>query len=293
MPPEDAAATPRLCFGNRKKPGGLGVVQAGARGSDSSLSSGVSLPPAAPQSSRREAGSGGCAHSTEVTTCGVWLGACHTVCPWEVTTGPYLCPIHVPGTALWGAGAGSPAAWRPRSSERSEAPLGAPHGGAGCVTSAGPLTSLSSTLLLGGIKASSRGVVHGAGSPPRSPAPACRQPQPRFPPGEQGFGEPNTALVTRAPGGLPARQGAPSAEERLLERPTERAAPRAAAAATRRPARPAGGRMCPRAARVLASPRRLQPARLIKGPRGAFLRRSRAALPWGVFPFNAPPDNSH
>lgn len=115
--------------------------------------------------------------------------------------------------------------------------MGPTHSRAGCVTSAGRSTSLSSTLLLGQIKASSRGVVHGAGSPPgsRSPAPACRQRQPCFPPGEQGFRGPNTPLVIdlcrrihAGPGGLLARQGAPSAEQRLLERP-------------RHPERPPGG----------------------------------------------------
>lgn len=115
--------------------------------------------------------------------------------------------------------------------------MGPTHSRAGCVTSAGRSASLSSTLLLGRIKASSRGIVHGAGSPPgsRSPAPACRQRQPCFPPGEQGFRGPNTPLVIdlcrrihAGPGGLPARQGAPSAEQRLLERP-------------RHPERPPGG----------------------------------------------------
>lgn len=99
-PPKDAAATLGLCFGNRKKPGGIGGVQAGARGSrvglgartpppTSPLLSEVSLLPAAPQSSHREAGTGGSACSTEVTRCGVWLGACHTVSPFKGTTGPY------------------------------------------------------------------------------------------------------------------------------------------------------------------------------------------------------------
>lgn len=53
--------------------------------------------------------------------------------------------------------------------------------------------------------------------------------------------------------------------------------------------------MSPRAALVLASPRRLQPPtpRFIKGPRGSFLRRSGAAFPWGAFSINAGPNNLH
>ncbi|CAM9753991.1 unnamed protein product, partial [Rangifer tarandus platyrhynchus] len=53
--------------------------------------------------------------------------------------------------------------------------------------------------------------------------------------------------------------------------------------------------MSPRAGRVLASPRRLQPPpRLIKGPSGSFLRRERrAALPWGALSINAGPHNLH
>lgn len=87
--PGPALWQPEEAWRRRRVPGWGSGLGARTPPPTSPLLSGVSLLPAAPQSSHREAGTGGSACSTEVTRCGVWLGACHTVSPCKGTTGPY------------------------------------------------------------------------------------------------------------------------------------------------------------------------------------------------------------